>query len=100
MKIKEFIVNSKKWKQETKHLSNVEHIVQNEYYQNIIKLGKEVVPFIIEDLIVNGPNHWFNALSVITGKNPIQEKNAGRMDAMTLDWIRWAYLEGYFNYCD
>ncbi len=48
-----------------------------------------MVPYIIQDMLENGPNHWFNALSRITGANPITKDIVGNLDKMADAWITW-----------
>ncbi len=55
----------------------------------------DAVPFILKDLIANGPDDWFWALSKITGENPITEDIAGDMNKMTEAWLTWARKAGY-----
>lgn len=93
--IKEVIVRSNKsyfeqlkinWLNETMFLSNSNEIYQNSNYQKIIGLGKKVIPLILEDWATTN-NHWFHALSVITGVNPVKPEHRGRIKLMKKDWI-------------
>ncbi len=77
------------WENLTAFSSSITEIVDNNPYRSIIGLGRDVVPFIIKDLSQT-QNHWFYALTKITGKNPIPEAHAGNVELMTKDWLSWA----------
>lgn len=81
------------WLDETKFYSDSNEIVNNNNYQEIINLGYDVVPFILEDLKEN-TNHWFYALKEITNENPVKKENEGDIQAMKKDWIEWGENEG------
>src|SRR5580700_3363068 len=51
-----------KWKDETGLFSTTFHKIVNDYYFEIVAMGKEIVPFILNDLKNNGPSHWHTAL--------------------------------------
>jgi hypothetical protein len=55
-------------------------------------MGPDIVPYIIKDLNKNN-NFWFDALTRLTGVNPIQKKNAGIFLKMKEDWLN------YFKIC-
>lgn len=87
-----FLFLSTEWKRKSAHLSNVTHKSNLPEYQKIIKLGRPVVEFIIHDLKENGPDHWFVALTEITGENPILHQIQGKMEEMSQAWIDWFEL--------
>ncbi|WKW11240.1 hypothetical protein Strain138_000476 [Pseudogemmatithrix spongiicola] len=41
------------------------------------------------------PDHWFWALHVLTGVNPVIPQHYGDLRAMTADWLTWAAANGY-----
>ncbi|GDX46198.1 hypothetical protein LBMAG24_15260 [Bacteroidota bacterium] len=77
------------WKTETMFSSNSSEITNNSAYRCIIGLGKDIIPFIIEDL-KQSENHWFNALELLTGENPIKSEHRGIINLMKSDWLNWA----------
>ena len=78
----------KKWWDSSAHLSRPEQLYGNKYYQEIIHLGNDVIPLLINDL--DSPQgDWFNALNKITGENPINPNNKGISKKMTDDWKKW-----------
>lgn len=82
-----------KWERETRHISSVTKRVMHPSYQTIIGMGPDVVPLLIRDLRQNR-RAWFWALSHITGVNPINPADAGKMDKMIMAWVNWATEKG------
>lgn len=77
-----------KWKDDTKLTSSLTEVVLNPSYQRIIGLGPMVIPFVLQDLQDNG-GHWFWALEALSGVNPVNEEDAGRVKKMTQVWLEW-----------
>jgi hypothetical protein len=76
-----------KWKEETSVISSTD-IFDNIYYQEIIALGKAILPTLIDKL--NGSSTFlFLALYRITGENPVQPEHHGDIAAMTGEWKNW-----------
>jgi len=88
---------SSQWKRETELISNVTTKCTHSAYQKIIGMGQDAVPLILKDMVENGPNDWFWALSAITDSNPITEEIAGDMQAMTEAWLAWGSKAGYLQ---
>jgi hypothetical protein len=86
---KKFDLYSGIWKTETMFSSNSSEITNNSAYRSIIGLGKDIIPFIIEDL-KQSENHWFYALELLTGENPIKSEHRGIINLMKSDWLNWA----------
>jgi hypothetical protein len=76
------------WKEETLNTSASDDMFNNPNYQAIIKLGWNVVPYIIEQLREK-PAHLFMALRAITGATPVAPGHVGRLYDMANDWINW-----------
>jgi hypothetical protein len=92
-----FEILASNWKAKTKYVSNVTTKILNADYQKIIGMGKDAIPFILNDLADNGPNDWFWALTAITDVNPIKPEMAGNMVAMTEAWLQWGTQVGYLK---
>jgi len=88
-----FLQLSEQWKNETGHSSKMMYKFMNKNYQQIIAMGDSVVPMLL-DALITSPGHWFWALEVITGENPVKQEHAGYFDSMTRDWIEWGIDEG------
>jgi hypothetical protein len=82
------------WQSAVAHLSSSTRRDNHPAYQEIIAIGLQVVPFLLRDLELN-QRHWFTALSVITGVNPIARQDAGNIPLMTQAWLNWGKNEGY-----
>lgn len=89
-----FLFLKMKWERETAHLSSAAKMAVHPVYQQIIGMGPIAIPYILAELYIN-PDHWFWALSAITGDNPIRPEHRGRIQKMTEDWIEWAKQQGY-----
>lgn len=85
---------TQKWKEDIKYSSNLTEILSNRYYQEIIHLGEiydiEIISLILEDL-KSEPDYWFEALSKISGHDPIPDEHRGNLELMTQDWLQFWY---------
>lgn len=81
-----------KWENETKLVSSTTEMVLHPSYQEIIGLGRSVLPYILNDLKENR-NHWFWALKSITGCDPIPQEHIGNIRKMAEVWVQWGINE-------
>lgn len=91
-----FLVLAEQWRNETGHISNMIFRFMNRNYQQIIAMGDDIVPIILEDIQIK-PDHWFWALEMITNENPVKHDHAGRVNLMIQDWLEWGRNRGYIN---
>lgn len=91
---KEFMELVEEWHRETGMMSLISKIVMHPAYQRIIGMGQPVVPLILREL-EREPDHWFWALRAITGANPVQPEQQGRLKQMAEAWIQWGKKHGY-----
>jgi hypothetical protein len=89
-----FQVLADQWRRETGHLSLMSDIVLNTAYQQIIGMGRPAIALILQDLSQQ-PDHWFWALRSITGENPVQMDDRGRLPQMAEAWLVWGRANGY-----
>lgn len=82
-----------KWDNETRHLSSPTQKMMHPSYQAILGMGHDVVPLLLHDLQQNR-REWFWALSYLTHDNPINRKDAGKMDKMIKAWVNWGENKG------
>lgn len=68
-------------------------------YQEIIRLGPPIVPYLLRDLETNR-RHWFAALAAITDANPVRREEAGDSARMVEAWLRWGRENGYVRCFD
>ena len=82
------------WHRDTDYLSSMEEADTHPAYQEIARLGTQVVPLLLRDLAENH-THWFAALEAITGARPVPASVAGNIPKMAEAWLRWAKDNGY-----
>jgi hypothetical protein len=83
-----------RWRAETRFSSSSREIVFHPAYQRIIGLGPEVVPLILQRL-KQRPEHWFWALTALTGASDVVPPNErGDLAAMTARWLAWGRQRG------
>jgi len=86
---------AEQWNADTLDMSSVTDITSHPSYIQIIGMGPAAIPLILDEL-EREPNHWFTALSAITGHvPPIAEDDAGNLDKLTEVWLQWARETGY-----
>jgi hypothetical protein len=81
------------WEDETAYLSSSTEIVQHPAFQEIIRLGPVVLPFLLRDL-EEGPRLWVWALPAITGADPVAVADRGNIQRMREAWLAWARANG------
>lgn len=89
-----FLELAQQWRWETAMMSLVTKMSMHPAYQRIIGMGQPVVPLILREL-EQEPDHWFWALQAITGANPVQPEQRGRLPQMAAAWIQWGREHGY-----
>jgi hypothetical protein len=82
------------WRSERKSWCDVSQMVMNPAYQRIIGMGKRVLPLIFREL-ERKPDHWFWALYVLTGADPVPKDSQGKLKEMAKIWIDWGKEQGY-----
>ena len=65
-------------------------------YQQIIALGKPALPLILRELRRH-PQHWFWALHVLSGEDPVPRESAGQFRAMIEAWLAWGKSRGHLS---
>ncbi len=83
-----------RWQEETVFLSNSSRINAHPALQEIISMGRPVVPLILERMRSQG-GHWFSALREITNANLVPPADRGRVEAMKASWLEWGERNGY-----
>lgn len=80
-----------RWKDETGHLSSITKAIAHPSYLRIIGLAKNSSDHQIEKLLLNEleaePDHWFAALSAITGEDPVKPEDD--FDDAVAAWLEW-----------
>lgn len=78
----EFTYLASQWIQSVEGMSSTVEMAKHPVYQKIVKMGKAVVPFLLEDLRQN-PLYWLPALRQITQQNPVKSEQRGKIKQMT-----------------
>jgi len=76
------------WRADIGPLSSATVMAMHPAYQRIIGLGIDAVPLILRELR-REPDHWFWALKAITGVDPVESSQRGRVREMARAWLRW-----------
>lgn len=76
------------WHADTAFESSMTALVSHPAYQRVIGLGPEAVPYLLLSLKTQ-PDHWFAALTAITGADPVSRVDRGDVDKMALAWLDW-----------
>lgn len=82
------------WTAETGHHSSTTKIINHPAFQEIISMGKAVVPFMLREM-EEGPSLWVWALPKIVGVDPTPESERGNMASLSKAWLKWAKEHGY-----
>ena len=90
----QFCLLAEQWARETGMLSSISKKAMHPTYQRIIGMGDKAVRPILRRL-QERPDHWFWALSAITGENPVPQESAGNLRQMADAWILWGRRRGY-----
>src|SRR5262245_22566591 len=82
------------WKRDRGPFSPSTRLTEHPAYQQIISMGPEIVPLLLREL-ERQPDHWFRALAVLTGANPVPDESRGTLREMATAWLRWGREQGY-----
>lgn len=85
---------AERWKQETIHHSNIAKRALHPGYQEIIGMGKGVIPLVLVKLR-REPDDWFWALHALTGADPVPATSRGKIHEMVEAWLQWGVEQGY-----
>lgn len=90
-----FIELAERWGAERGPHSLVRDLVNHPAYREVITLGTDVIPFILERLDTQLED-WFPALIAITGIDPVPPQSAGKLEEMAHAWQQWGRENGYY----
>ena len=92
----EFREHVERWKDETGHLSSMTRAIAHPSYLRIIGLAPKSTEHELERLLLHEleaePDHWFAALTAITGEDPIRPDYD--FDAAVAAWLNWGREKG------
>jgi hypothetical protein len=82
------------WKSQRGYSSSITRMSMHYAYQQIIGMGEQAIPLLLGEL-AREPDHWFWALKVLTGVNPVPQESRGKINEMAQHWLRWGKEQGY-----
>ncbi len=83
-----------RWKKETRLASDGDEIIRHPAYKSMVALGKPALPCMLIKL-KDDPQFLFDALTAITGEDPVQKAHSGQLKKMAADWLEWGKQNGY-----
>jgi len=81
------------WKTGCGSSSDFNEMILHPAYQQIIGMGHAVLPLLFEEL-ESAPDHWFWALTAITGVDPVLVQAHGFREAVEA-WLAWGRVNKY-----
>ncbi len=84
------------WKEETMFESSATALIAHPAYLRIVGLGRQVVPLLLKSLDAK-PDHWFAALTALTGADPVAASDRGDVARMAEAWVRWGKERRLFS---
>lgn len=84
----EFNRLAREWSASVGNISSLTAMVGHPKYREVVKLGWDVVPFLLRDLQQN-KRFWLPALAEITTIRPYDPRDVGNSKRMTDSWIKW-----------
>ena len=82
------------WKSETRGISSTEQLSVHPAYQQIIGMGRDVIPLLLRELESNS-GRWFWALKSISREEPVTPEQRGKTKEMISAWLNWGREKGY-----
>lgn len=81
------------WRNDVRLTSSLTDMILHPAYQRIIGMGVAAIPFLLREL-ERKPDHWFWALTAITGADPVSAEDRGKLRKMADAWLRWGKEQG------
>lgn len=78
----------RQWRAATLFSASVRECIEHPKFQEILKMGRKVIHLIIEEIEVQ-PDPLIAALPLLTGEDPITDRERGNFSAMATVWIEW-----------
>jgi len=86
-----------RWQNETAHLSSIMAMRKNASYQEIVSMGEQAIPWIL-NILAEEQSHIMVALYDIVGETPtFAEEDKGNIERMTQKWLQWGQEKGYYK---
>ena len=85
---------AQQWRIETRGISSTTELVIHPAYQQIIGMGKDVIPLLLKELEMRS-GRWFWALKAISREDPVPDEKRGDTRAAIAAWLDWGNKSGY-----
>lgn len=95
----EFDVLYFKWYNDIGGYSTVYHMVNNKYFKEIVALGDDAIPLILNCLRKRS-SFIFYALEEITNEKPVKREHIGHVNLQIKDWLEWGVNKGFIKSID
>jgi hypothetical protein len=92
----QFVSLVAQWKQATKLSALPSQQIMHKAYQRIIGMGPPVLPLILEEMD-REPDHWFWALTALTGIDLASDDPNVSFDELTRRWLDWGRAREYVS---
>ncbi|MCT7972149.1 hypothetical protein [Laspinema olomoucense] len=91
---KTFLELAYQWRRETRGISSTNKSSMHPAYQQIIGMGKAVIPLLLREL-ERKSGQWFWALKAISREDPVPPEKRGQTQEMIRYWLEWGKQKGY-----
>jgi len=91
---KTFLELAHQWRRETRGISSTNKASMHPIYQQIIGMGKAVIPLLLRELERNS-GQWFWAIQAISREDPVPPEKRGQTQEMIRYWLEWGKQKGY-----
>ncbi|MCT7985458.1 hypothetical protein NG796_19470 [Laspinema sp. A4] len=91
---KTFLELAHQWRRETRGISSTNKASMHPAYQQIIGMGKAVIPLLLRELERNS-GQWFWAIKAISREDPVPLEKRGQTQEMIRYWLEWGKQKGY-----
>lgn len=82
------------WRYQTIYSSFVEEKTKHSAFKQIVAIGQDAIPLILREIYVRS-DFLYLALQMITGENPVPQRDRGKVHAAVDAWIEWGRRSGY-----
>ena len=89
-----FLELAEQWRRETRGISSTNKASMHPSYQQIIGMGKAVIPLLLRELERNS-GQWFWAIKAISREDPVPPEKRGQTQEMIRYWLEWGKQKGY-----
>lgn len=91
---KTFLELTTQWRRETRGISSTNQASMHPAYQQIIGMGKPVIPLLLREL-ERKSGQWFWAIKAISREDPVPPEKRGQTQEMIRYWLEWGKQNGY-----